>query len=155
MIHALRTLRCTDAAERLTRFTSYADSHPKNGVAQYFAAREAWLQRNLALAYSYASRALTDDPDSFEMLAVCAEFHAERGDTADAVRLAKRLLKSERPDQFARRFNRLLSAPMLLFAPGRWREIDALYDGDAAIYDQWQQWAAAYLESHDVSVGVA
>ena len=155
MIHALRTLRCTDAAERLARFTSYADAHPKSGLAQYFAAREAWLQGNLALAHSYALRALTDDPAAFEMLAICADFHAERGDTAEAVRLAKRLLVSERPDRFARRLNRLLSAPMRLFAPERWRTIDALYYGDAAIYEQWQRWASAYLESHDVSVGVA
>jgi hypothetical protein len=150
-IHALRTLLCTDAAERLNRFVSYADAHPKNNLGQYFAAREAWLQRDLALAHSYATRALAKELDAFEMLAICAEYHAERGDVAEAVRYAKQLLMSQKPNRFARR----VSVGLCLIAPWRWRKLAKLNDEDGAIYDQWQRWATEYVKSQETAVGVA
>ncbi len=57
--------------ERLEQLTSYAEANPKSYLSQFFAAREAWFQRDLTTAHHYARRALalSAEPYHLEMTA--------------------------------------------------------------------------------------
>ena len=67
--HALKIkkLRSQSKAERLERLTSYAEANPKSYLSQFFAAREAWFQRDLTTAHYYAKRALALDAEPYHV----------------------------------------------------------------------------------------
>jgi hypothetical protein len=143
----IKKLRSLSKSERLEQLVSYAEANPKSYLSQFFAAREAWFQRDLTTAHYYAMRALALDAEPYhiDMTVICAEYHAEQNEVTKALNMAKQVLVSRRLDRLTQRLERVISAPLLLIAPWHWYRLHRKDADEIVSYNEWQQWAKEYI----------
>ena len=136
-----------DRASRLAMLDAIANANPRNALASFLAAYEAWCLGKHALARRHARRAVVLFPDLAALLVILLAESAYGPDRRQTYRDARRLLTAPPSPGSARRVANV-GARLLLAAKGR--TTGNVDKGDEVI-EAWRNWARDYVRDYEAS----